>query len=600
MYRSLYFKIILIFVMFMITVMAVVGTVLLNSVFSFYIKEFVTQMDHYFNGELRQDLLRSMNADNWTAEQKSILEAYYASLGIDDYRNYYILDMNGNILESSDKNQDIKLAKTSNMLSAMSGTDGTSQLLGSDYTDYAVYLATEGKECIIYILDTQEESELLSWELFSIILQSVFFGLVIAVILSFFLAKAITAPIQSLTQRARLMAEGEFDENIDIDVHSKDEIGILTNTFNYMGHVLKHTLEEVSGERQKLETVFSYLNDAVIAFADTGKVLNINKCARELFGSNYNDDFTVDVMFTLLSAEYARSYISSLNSEKSYVIRDVQYNNRIFDINLGILRYLENNTSHVGCIAVIHDITSRYELDKAQREFVANVSHELRTPLTSIRGATESILLNPDMPVEFRNNFLNDAIDLCDRMLRIIKDLLTLSRFDNNKTQWQISTFNIKQSLIHICNVMRTEAASYNHTINLDTGNNLPDITGDKERIEQVFINIISNAIKYTPENGTIDIRAVASENDIKIYIRDNGIGIPESDLSRLFERFYRVEKARTSDTGGTGLGLAIAKEIIEAHGGTIGIKSRLNKGTIVSIVLPVITKLSLYDKKDE
>lgn len=590
MYRSLYFKIVLIFVMFMITVMAVVGTVLINSVFNFYTDEFVKQMERYFGGDLRQDLTNAMTADNYADEQKNILKAYGASLGIDIYRNYYILDMNGDILTGSVEQPDNELPLTSNILSAMSGKDGRAQLLGSSYTDYAVYLKSGDSECIVYIKDTQEEMQQLSWQLFSIILQAVFFGLIIAVVLSFFLAKAITAPIQSLTQGAELIAEGEFDK--DIEVYSKDEIGTLTNTFNHMGHVLKHTLNEISGERQKLETIFSYLKDAVIAFSDSGKVLNINKCALELFGNNYNSDFTIDMMFSLLSAEYARSYIGSLNTENSYVIRDVEYNNKVLDINIGILRYIENNAAHTGCIVVMHDITSRYELDKAQREFVANVSHELRTPLTSIRGATESILLNPDMSMEFRNNFLNMTIEQSERMMGIINDLLTLSRFDNNKTQWQLSEFNIKDSLIHICEIMRTEAVSHGHTINLEVKDNIPVMTGDKERIERVIINIISNAIKYTKKNGKIDIRAVSAENDIKIHVRDNGAGIPEADLGRLFERFYRVEKSRTSDTGGTGLGLAIAKEIVEAHGGTINIKSKLNVGTIVTVVLPIKTRL--------
>lgn len=574
----------------MITVMAVVGTVLINSVFSFYTNEFVSQMDTYFNGDLRRDLSKAMITPDFALEQKSILKAYGAFLGIDVYRNYYILDMNGNFLEGSSEELGTKLVKTSNIISAMSGTDGKTQLLGSEYSDYAAYLNNGDRECIIYIKDSQEEMQLLSWQLFSIILQAVFFGLIIAVILSFFLAKAITAPIQSLTQGAQLIAAGEFDK--DIEVYSKDEIGTLTNTFNYMGHVLKHTIDEVSGERQKLETVFSYLKDAVIAFSDTGKVININKCACELFGSEYNDGFTIDKMFALLSIQYARSYVDSLTAESSNVIRNVEYNNKVLDVNLGILRYVDKNATHTGCIVVMHDITSRFELDKAQREFVANVSHELRTPLTSIRGATESILLNPDMPPEFREKFLTMTVDESERMMSIINDLLTLSRFDNDKTQWQISQFSIKDSLIHICEIMYTEAIAHGNTINLDIRDDICYMTGDKERIERVIINIISNAIKYTHKNGVIDIRAVSDGNDIKIHVRDNGVGIPESDLNRLFERFYRVEKSRTSDTGGTGLGLAIAKEIVEAHGGTISIKSRLNKGTIVTIVLPLKSRL--------
>ena len=580
----------------MITVMAVVGTVLLNNVFRFYTDEFSGQMEKYFSGDLRSDLIRAMDAVptgtegeyGFAREQKSILAAYGFSLGIDDYRNYYILDMDGNVLESSNEALAGDLPVTPNILSAMSRTDGTGQLIGSSYTDYAVYLKGDsGRECIIYIKDTQEEMQQLSWRLFSIILQAVFFGLIIAIILSFFLAKAITSPIQSLTQGAQLIASGNLEQ--EIDVHSRDEIGTLTNTFNHMGRVLKHTLEEVSGERQKLATVFSYLKDGVIAFSDGGQVININKSAKQIFGEAYGPAFTLDGMLSLLSVEYARAYIQDLTRENSCIIRDVEYQGKVFDINIGILRYIEDNASHNGCIVVTHDITSRYELDKAQREFVANVSHELRTPLTNIRGAVETVLLNPDISQENRDFFLNMAIDVSDSMLNILNDLLTLSRLDDQRTQWNVTTFDMKQTLCHLCEIMRAGAASHHHTITFDDRAELPLITGDKDRLEQVIINIVSNAIKYTPDNGRIDIRAIpGDDNDIRIQVRDNGIGIPKEDIPRLFERFYRVDKSRTAESGGTGLGLAIAKEIVEAHGGDIEVRSRVGVGTLVTITLPI------------
>lgn len=599
MYRSLYIKIILIFVMFMITVMAVVGTVLLNSVFSFYTGDFKDQMERCFDGSLREDLTRALSLDEWAAEQKSILKAYSTTLGIDVYRNYYVLDMDGEALEGSNEELGASLERTPNIIAAMTGRDGVKQTPGSDCTDYAVYLSSNNRECIIYIKDTQEEMQSLSWQLFAIILQSVFFGLFIAVILSFFLAKAITGPIQRLTVGAREISDGSFDNAIP--VHSHDEIGELTETFNNMGSKLKRTLDEVSGERMKLETVFSYLKDAVIAFRDNGSVLNINRSARELFGEGLTDDFTADSMFIRMNIEYARSYVMSLDSSKSYVVRDVAFGGRVLDINLGYLRYIEDNTAHTGCITVMHDITARYELDKQQREFVANVSHELRTPLTGIRGAAETILITPDMDGEFRESFLNMILEESDRMLRIIGDLLTLTRFDAKQTKWQISDFDIGRSLSRVCEVMRTEATAHGHTINLDVGEELPPINGDRERIEQVLINVIANAIKYTQKNGVIDIRAVAvDEEHINIYVRDNGVGIPKADMDRLFERFYRVEKARTSDTGGTGLGLAIAKEIVDAHGGQISIKSRVGRGTIVTITLPIRSNLSEDEGKND
>lgn len=594
MYRSLYFKIILIFVVFMVTVMAVVGTVLLNNVFQFYTKEFVTQIDRYLyqgggQGQLREELYNALDTDNYVELLKEILSAYSTSLGIDDYRNYYILDENGNYLEGSNPELKKDLFITPNLLTAMKNEDGKTQLLGADYTDYAIFLKNGDNKCIIYIKDTQDEMRQLSWQLFSIILQTVLFGLLIAVVLSFFLAKAITSPIQSLTTGVQLITAGEFTE--EIDVHGKDEIGTLTETFNKMKQVLKNTLEEVYGEREKLETILLYLKDSVIAFTDKGIIIHINKSALNLFGGVNLQNMSLIDFLGLLNVDYVRNDLSEINNEQSYILRDVEYGDKALDITISMLKYIENNKIHEGFIVVIHDITSRYELDKAQREFVANVSHELRTPLCVIKGSIESILLYPDMTKDFKDSFINNAIEECDRMLRLISDLLILSQLNNNKTKWKVSRFNLNEFLQHICEMMRTDAEKKNQTI-IYNSKNLPYISADQDRIKQVIINIISNSIKYTPENGVINISVKQNDDKVQMIIKDNGVGIPKEDLPRIFDRFYRVEKARTSDTGGTGLGLAIAKEIVEAHGGKIIIISSLGNGTEVTIELPLTTKL--------
>lgn len=596
MYRSLYFKFIMIFVVFMITVMAVVGTVLLNSVTSYYTDDFKDQMTAFFHSEDGgAPLSGAMDAENFALDLKERLQAYGTSLGIDHYRNYYILNMNGEFLEGSNEELGRELIKTPNMVSAMSGMLGDKQVFGGDYCDYAIPLSGNAGSCIVYIKDTQEEMQQISWRLLSIILSSVFFGLVIAAVLSFFLAKAITSPITTLTRNAKLIAEGDFAGNIDI--HSNDEIGVLTANFNRMKTALKESMEEVSGERTKLETVFLYIKDAVIAFSEDGKVMQINKSAIELFGHAYEENFNLSTMLGLFEIDSAQAYISHDElGEQTYILRDVQMGDKALDINLGTLKYPDGNQLHEGMIAVIHDITIRAELDKSRREFVANVSHELRTPLTSIKGATETILSYPDMPEEMRNNFLNMAIEESNRMLRIVQDLLTLSRLDNNRTQWKITHFDLSHMLEHIVDVIKKtpEVEERHHKVEYIVSGNLPEISGDRERLEQVIVNIMSNAVKYTAENGLIELIARPSSNGQKVLIevRDNGIGIPEEDVPRLFERFYRVEKSRTSDTGGTGLGLAIAKEITEAHGGSIQIKSKPGEGTTVRIVLPIETKL--------
>ena len=456
MYRSLYFKIILLFAVFMITVMAVVGTVLLNSVFRFYTNEFASQMEQYFitDPRLRSELTAALSDDDSTALQKDILTAYSTTLGIDVYRNFFILDMNGNPLQSSNEEQMDGLEKTPNMVSAMKGEDGKVQIPGSEYSDYAVYLSDGSSECIVYIRDTQQEMRELSWQLFSLILQSLFFGLLIAVILSFFLAKAITSPIRSLTKGAQLVSAGEFTH--DINVRAKDEIGVLTSTFNDMKLTLKNTLDEVTGERQKLATVLANLKDAVIAYSDDGRVMQINQSAATLFGTAYSsagDDFTLADMLHLLCIEYAASALTSggKNSgeksltlpEKSLQLREIVYENKALDISISEFGYAEQNRVKNGYITVIHDVTSRYELDKAQREFVANVSHELRTPLTVIKSSAETLQMYPDIDKSISETYLGNVVEESDRMLRIIGDLLTLSRLDNHKTKWRITTFSL-------------------------------------------------------------------------------------------------------------------------------------------------------------
>ncbi len=597
MYNSLYFKIILILVIFMVTVMCVIGTVLINSVNSFYMDEFVKQMEQNLSpgSPLTTELRNALSREDFSAEQLKILNTYRGVLGIDDYRNFYILDMDGKFLEGSDSELGRTLQKSANLIAAMRGDPDNTQPLGADFADYALNLESdEGGECIIYVRDSMEEMQQFTWILFSIILQALMFGLIFAIILAFFLSKAITSPIQNLTKGAKLVAAGEFSH--ELDIQSNDEIGKLTDTFNHMKETLKNTLEEVSGEHRKLETVFTYLHDGVIAFTEDGKVMHINESVKELLGSKYDENFTFSRFIELFGIDYNPhfdvEYVEREAEGNGYNFSDVMFNKKVLDVNFGNINYMADNTEHNGVLAVIHDETGRYELDKSRREFVANVSHEMRTPLTSIKLACESILSDPEMEADMQKTFLGMAVDECDRMTHIVSDLLVLSRLDNKRTQWSITSFDPRAALSHICDVMRVDADAHSHRLTFKAPSSLPEISADKERIEQVVINIISNAIKYTPDGGEITVSAGKTRDGIEIHVRDTGVGIPADDLPHIFERFYRVEKARTSETGGTGLGLAIAKEIVEAHGGEIAIESEQGVGSVVIIRLPLETKL--------
>ncbi len=597
MYKNLQFKIVVIFVVFTIAVITSVGGIMLHRTVNFYDDEFMSQMRETFGegSNLVIELREAFDSEDSYEMQNEILKAYASSIGVDKHRNYYVLDINGNFKEGSDKNLGSELEITPNIVSAMNGEIGAVSGFWSEYIDYAVRVSGNGKSSIIYVKDTQEEVRSFTKMIFIMTIQAMLIALAGALLLSFFLARAITEPIRKLTVGAQKIADGEFSEKID--VKGNDEIGALSETFSNMKDVLKNTLDEISGERQKFETLFLYLKDAVVAFNKEGKLMHINKMAKRLFGflspesDDYMKDFNFSSMINVLQINY-REVSVKYKENKNYVVNDVMYDGKALDVTFAEFKYAEHGETMRGIMCLIHDVTGRYELDKSRREFVADVSHELRTPLTGIKGAVETVLENPTLDEDTKNNFLEMAIEECDRMTRLVGDLLVLSRLDNKKTSWKIETFDAERFIEHIYDVMSVSAKEREQTLTMKCESDIPDVTADKEKLQQVIINIVSNAIKYTPKGGNVAITAKNSGEFFLISVSDNGIGIPKDDLPRIFERFYRVEKSRTSDAGGTGLGLAIAKEIIDAHGGDIKIDSEIGRGTHVDVFIPYKTKL--------
>jgi len=226
--------------------------------------------------------------------------------------------------------------------------------------------------------------------------------------------------------------------------------------------------------------------------------------------------------------------------------------------------------------------------EQMRREFVANVSHELRTPITSIKSYAETLAENDDIPPEMRESFLRVIMNESTRMTKIVQDLLELSRFDSGRTQFEFERFSLEQSLRDVCAAIAPSAREHGHTVNLELEWKLPEIVGDSSRIEQVLINLMSNAVKYTPDGGVIDVSGGHSGDEVWIKIQDSGVGISKEDLERVFDRFYRVDKARSRESGGTGLGLSIAQEIITRHGGRIELESEPGKGTTATVVLKI------------
>ena len=575
--RSLRTKMVMIMVLLILALMTVVGSFLINGVGNYYIEDFYVQMEQTFSQDFISQLQALAATDDGPGQMKQLLMSR-SELGIDlSRRNVYILDSQGQVLDSS--NQFSSVSITSNILQAMNGEVGQSVSIASSIMDLAVPIQGGSEDYIVYVLDNKDTVNALTSRLFSIILQSLVLGLGICVVLAFLLAQILITPIRALTTGTRQVAAGEFSQSLDVT--SRDEIGMLTRNFNHMSQVLQSTISQVENERNKLSTLFLHMTDGVVAFGPTGQVIHHNPAASRMLSRSLSGEEAFDGIFG-----------REASFEKLLTLKRSEYlecQKRVGDRELELfMAPFSADKTGGGVMVVIHDVTEQRKSEQTRREFVANVSHELRTPLTNVKSYAETLLdAGDDLPPELKRNFLSVIVSEADRMTRIVKDLLTLTKFDYGKMEMNITRFPFAEAVKNVHQAVALDAKNHRHTLTLTCPADLPAIHGDRERIEQVIMNIVSNAIKYTADGGQIDITAGARGDQVFVNVTDNGIGIPEKDLPRLFERFYRVDKARSRESGGTGLGLSIAKEILTQHQGDIQIESVYGQGTSVTITLP-------------
>ena len=407
-------------------------------------------------------------------------------------------------------------------------------------------------------------------------------ALCITALLGNLLSRTFTGPIKEVTSKAERLAKGDFGQTIA--VKSRDEVGQLTEMFNYLTVRLKSTLDEMSREKNKVEAILTNMTDGIIAINAEGVVIHANPAAYKIFNIREEDLYNRNFDDAAEKLDLGITFNDILNdSDNNYNILSI--NNLI--IKISVVQIINEHNKAEGAMLVLQDVTEQEKLDKMRKEFVANVSHELRTPLTTIRSYTETLLDGALDNKEYTLNFLKVINSESERMTRLVKDLLQLSKLDYDKMEWNMKSLSILNILRDCVVKMEMAAKQKNQSLSFEAIGELCEINGDKDRIEQVIINIISNAIKYTPENGSIKVTAKRLKDSVEIRIADSGIGIPKDDLPRLFERFYRVDKARSRSMGGTGLGLSIAKNIVEAHKGSIRIESEYGKGSEVIINFP-------------
>lgn len=392
------------------------------------------------------------------------------------------------------------------------------------------------------------ETELM--QINEITIYAILLFIIIAVVIGTFVRKLIIKPMYKLTKNATEIAEGKMvDMNNMIPQKIRTDIDDLVQAFCKMNNELNEKFNEATRQKKQIETILLHMTDGIIAFDIDGEIIHINPAAKNLLELEEKDN-NFDKIFDKLNLNMNIEKIIYL---ENWTSTEQKINVKDRYVNLLFAPFKDENDRPAGVIAVIQDITEHVRLDNMRKEFVADVSHELKTPITSIMGYSDT-LLEGEYEKDIQERFLSVISSEAKRMARLVNDLLTLSKYDNKENKCEKTEFNLGELVKQTQESLALEIKKKSQNVECYVTANVPMVYADKYGIERVVINILTNSIKYTPEGGNIKIYVGFVYNDAYIKIIDNGIGIPEKDLSRIFERFYRVDKARTRALGGTGL----------------------------------------------
>jgi two-component system phosphate regulon sensor histidine kinase PhoR len=417
----------------------------------------------------------------------------------------------------------------------------------------------------------------------------------IALALSIWLARGLTKPLSDMAKAASQLAAG--DRDVHIQASSQDEVGLLGGALNQMTAELRVKIEELSEDRSQLLAMLTSMVEGVMVLDYRGRVLQVNPALERMFGitrSEARGRRCADVFQHPDLNQLVSDVLASRNGQEAEIV--LSAGGRCLHVEASIAGGEQDNEACA--VLVLHDITELRRLENIRKDFVANVSHELRTPLTSIKGYVEALLDGGKDDPETSRRFLDIILKQSDRLNLILEDLLQLSKIESGQVLFKREPLHFSSVIERTVAMLKPLADKKGHRLTSWVAPDLPLITGDEERLVQVLTNLIDNAIKYTPEHGTVTVaahRATAEPapagstvEQVELTVTDTGIGIPEQARPRVFERFYRVDKARSRELGGTGLGLAIVKHIVEGHGGQVWVEANVPTGSRFVVRLPV------------
>ncbi|EMG9842596.1 cell wall metabolism sensor histidine kinase WalK [Listeria monocytogenes] len=594
-FQSVQFKLVIMYLLLIIVAMQVIG--------AYFVRELEGQLEKNFQDSItnsitlldynaREEIIK--NSDNSVKLQNDIRELLVdysrASSNLIEVR---IVDDKGKILGTSNlNNQGIVGQKSNDPLVKRTlslGTTSEDKIYKDESNKnnrvWVNVSSIKNKGQVIgaiYLVADIESVYKQVDDITNIFITGTLIAMIITAVLGILLSRTITKPIIEMKRQAYAMARGNYSRKVK--VYGVDEIGELADSFNTLTKRVQEAQAMTEGERRKLSSVLAYMTDGVIATDRRGKVILINTPAEKMLrvkhesangrsiidvldiGDTYQfeDLMEVDGSLTMDRSTLDKPYV--LRANFSVIQRETGFNN--------------------GVIAVLHDIIDQEKVDQERRDFVSNVSHELRTPLTSMHSYLEALSDGAWEDKEIAPRFLEVTQNETERMIRLVNDLLKLSRMDGGREQLEKSFVNFTDFFNHIIDrfeMMKKETIMFKRHIPREP----VIIEIDEDKVMQVLDNIISNANKYSPDGGRISFYLKKFEDEIEVSIADEGLGVPDEDLANVFDRFFRVDKARSREMGGTGLGLAIAREVIEAHGGRIWAERNKTKGTIIKFTLP-------------
>lgn len=602
-FQSIHFKIALVFALLLLITFQIVGAVFVQRLKSDNIKAFKQRVE--LSTYVDNSLIASLNSSDTAAANQKIRKVL-EDINNENISEIQVVDVKGTIRDDSDvNNRSLVGQKTTDaeikqviynsrsftkttydkrdnrryyiaITPLLSVSGNTNTVVGAVYVKANMETVYDSINSVVVIFATA-----------SLIATAI--GMALAIVIS----RAITRPIDEMKKQTSRIARGDYSGQVRI--YGQDELGQLAQAVNNLSVKIEEAQESSEAERRRLDSVLSHMSDGVIATDRRGNITIINEMASE--DLNVNPDEVI-----------GRSILDVLDIRSQYTLREILENQDEIILDLSDAEHeqilnayfslIQRESGFIsGLVCVLHDVTEQQKIDRERRQFVSNVSHELRTPLTSMRSYIEALNDGAWKDPEVAPQFLKVTQDETDRMIRMINDLLSLSRMDSGRLQLELELVNLNELFNYILNRFdmmldkdnndTRDTKTKNYTIKRDFTKRDLWVEIDTDKFIQVVDNIMNNAIKYSPDGGVITCRLLETHNHVILSITDQGLGIPKKDLNHVFDRFFRVDKARSRAQGGTGLGLAISKEVIALHHGKIWVDSIEGKGSTFYISLP-------------